>query len=256
MRTAPPAPAAQKLDDWHHEEEQKQASDAVLFANTADDDRANIGTGDRVLLIVENDLAFAKVLLAGARSVGFKGLVTSTGASALTMAREFHPSVITLDIHLPDMSGWRILDRLKGDLVTRHIPICVVSTDDARDRALRSGALGFLAKPLQSADEADAVIAQLHAYAERRTKRLAVVMPPSSRRWTPTSTSCSPRTANRPAMHWPAPTRWWWRTRCPISGPRTCSTSSPNATSSASCRWCCTTAAPPRRATGTSAVPA
>jgi CheY-like chemotaxis protein len=98
------------------------------------------------------------------------------------MAREFHPSVITLDIHLPDMSGWRILDRLKGDLATRHVPICVVSTDDARDRALRSGALGFLAKPLQSSDEADAVIAQLHAYADRRTKRLAVVMPPSPRR--------------------------------------------------------------------------
>ena len=98
------------------------------------------------------------------------------------MAREFHPSVITLDIHLPDMPGWRILDRLKGDLVTRHIPICVVSTDDARDRALQSGALGFLAKPLQSADEADAVVAQLHAYAERSTKRLAVVMPPSARR--------------------------------------------------------------------------
>jgi CheY-like chemotaxis protein len=135
-----------------------------------------------VLLVVENDLAFARVLLAGARAAGFKGLVTSTGASALTMAREFHPAVITLDIHLPDMPGWRILDRLKGDLVTRHVPICIVSTDDARDRALQSGALGFLAKPLQSADDADAVIAQLHAYAERSTKRLAVVMPPSARR--------------------------------------------------------------------------
>ena len=135
-----------------------------------------------MLLIVENDLAFARVLLAGARAAGFKGVVTSTGASALTMAREFHPSVITLDIHLPDMPGWRILDRLKGDLVTRHIPICVVSTDDARERALESGALGFLAKPLQSADVADDVVAQLYQYTERGTKRLAVVMPDSQRR--------------------------------------------------------------------------
>ena len=177
-RTAPTHEAA----DWRYEESDKQASDAVVFANVADDDRGHIATGDRVLLIVENDLAFARVLLAGARRAGFKGLVTSTGASALTMAREFHPSVITLDIHLPDMPGWRILDRLKGDLVTRHIPICVVSTDDARDRALRSGALGFLAKPLQSADQADAAVAQLHTYAERNTKRLAVVMAPSARR--------------------------------------------------------------------------
>jgi HAMP domain-containing protein/signal transduction histidine kinase/CheY-like chemotaxis protein len=179
-RTAP-TPAPESLADWRYEESEKQ-SEAAAFANAADDDRAGISAGDRVLLVVENDLAFARVLLAGARAAGFKGLVTSTGASALTMAREFHPSVITLDIHLPDMPGWRILDRLKGDLATRHIPICVVSTDDARDRALRSGALGFLAKPLQSADEADAVLAQLHAYAERGTKRLAVVMPPSARR--------------------------------------------------------------------------
>ena len=185
LNRARPAPVAPAADDgWRYEEGEKPSAEPVMFANTADDDRGGIATGDRVLLIVENDLAFARVLLAGARAAGFKGLVTSTGASALTLAREFHPSVITLDIHLPDMPGWRILDRLKGDLVTRHIPICVVSTDDARDRALRSGALGFLAKPLQSADEADAVIAQLHAYAERRTKRLAVVMPPSARRST------------------------------------------------------------------------
>jgi CheY-like chemotaxis protein len=122
------------------------------------------------------------VLLAAARQAGFKGLVTSTGASALTMTREFHPSVITLDIHLPDMPGWRILDRLKCDVATRHIPICVVSTDDARDRALQAGALGFLAKPLQSADVADEVIDDLYAYAVRGTKRLAVVMPPSAER--------------------------------------------------------------------------
>jgi CheY-like chemotaxis protein len=181
-RQVPAIAAPDNLRDWRYDEADKQASDTVVFANVADDDRANIATGDRVLLVVENDLAFARVLLAGARRAGFKGLVTSTGASALTLAREFHPSVITLDIHLPDMPGWRILDRLKGDPVTRHIPICVVSTDDARDRALQSGALGFLAKPLQSADEADAVVAQLHTYAERSTKRLAVVMAPSPRR--------------------------------------------------------------------------
>jgi HAMP domain-containing protein/signal transduction histidine kinase/CheY-like chemotaxis protein len=181
-RNAQVALLSEGAREWRYEEAEAKASDAVVFANVADDDRAHIATGDRVLLIVENDLAFARVLLGGARRAGFKGLVTSTGASALTMAREFHPSVITLDIHLPDMPGWRILDRLKGDPVTRHIPICVVSTDDSRDRALQSGALGFLAKPLQSADEADALVAQLHTYAGRSTKRLAVVMAPSARR--------------------------------------------------------------------------
>ncbi|WP_374562705.1 HAMP domain-containing protein [Ideonella sp.] len=154
----------------------------VLFANQADDDRDDIGAGDRVILIVENELGFAKVMLESARASGFKGLVTGTGASALTMTREYHPSVITLDIHLPDMEGWRILDRLKADTATRHIPICVVSTDDARDRALQSGAIGFLSKPLQSADEAKAAIDELLNYVERPVKRLAVVMPPSPMR--------------------------------------------------------------------------
>jgi CheY-like chemotaxis protein len=151
----------------------------VVFANTAADDRDDIATGDRVLLIVENDLGFAKIVLDAARMRGFKGLVTGTGAAALTMTREFLPSLITLDIHLPDMEGWRILDRLKTDLVTRHIPICVVSTDDARERALQAGAIGFVAKPLQSADDMHAALEQLAQYVERPVKRLAVVMAPS-----------------------------------------------------------------------------
>ncbi|HSW21139.1 MAG TPA: response regulator, partial [Burkholderiaceae bacterium] len=152
---------------------------AVLFANLADDDRDDIGSSDRVMLIVENDIGFAKVLLESAHACGFKGLVTGTGASALTMTREFLPSLITLDIHLPDMTGWRILDRLKADLLTRHVPICVVSTDDARDRALQAGAIGFVAKPLQSADVARTAIEQLARYVERPLKRLALVMPAS-----------------------------------------------------------------------------
>ena len=92
------------------------------FANEAGDDRDESAAGDEVLLIVENDLAFAKVLLEAARAQGFKGLVAGTGAGALTMAREFHPSVITLDIVLPDMEGWRMLDRLKKDLVDAPHP--------------------------------------------------------------------------------------------------------------------------------------
>src|SRR6187401_3735800 len=139
--------------------------------------RSPIGSGDRVLLVVENDLAFAKVLLDAARIAGFKGLVSNTGAGALTMAREFHPAVITLDISLPDMQGWRILDRLKTDSATRHIPVCVVSTDDSRERALQAGAIAFVAKPLQSKDEVDVAVADLYAYCERPAKKLIVALP-------------------------------------------------------------------------------
>jgi CheY-like chemotaxis protein len=142
------------------------AEPTLLTHNVADDDRNEILRGDKVLLIVENDLGFAKVLLEAARQNGFKGLVSTTGAAALAMTREYQPSVITLDIFLPDMEGWRILERLKGDLATRHIPICVVSTDDSRQRALNSGAIGFLTKPLQSVDVVDDALAQLYQFAE------------------------------------------------------------------------------------------
>jgi CheY-like chemotaxis protein len=135
-----------------------------------------------VLLIVENDLGFAKVLLEAARRNGFKALVSTSGAGALAMTREFHPSVITLDIFLPDMTGWRILERLKSDLSTRHIPICVVSTDESRQRALQSGAIGFLTKPLQSIDEVDEALTHLLQFAGRGTKRLLVLMPETEAR--------------------------------------------------------------------------
>jgi signal transduction histidine kinase/DNA-binding response OmpR family regulator/HAMP domain-containing protein len=148
----------------------------LLSSNLAADDRNEIASGDKVLLIVENDLAFAKVLLEAARKNGFKGLVSTTGAAALAMTREYPPSVITLDIFLPDMEGWRILERLKGDLATRHIPICVVSTDDSRQRALNSGAIGFLSKPLQSLDVVEDALGQLYQFADRPAKKLLVLM--------------------------------------------------------------------------------
>jgi CheY-like chemotaxis protein len=90
--------------------------------------------------------------------------------------------VITLDIFLPDMQGWRILDRLKTDLETRHIPVCVVSTDDSRDRALQAGAVGFLGKPLQSKDMVAQALTELHGYVDRPARRLVVAMADSAAR--------------------------------------------------------------------------
>jgi CheY-like chemotaxis protein len=80
------------------------------------------------------------------------------------------------------MQGWRILDRLKADLARRHIPVCVVSTDDARQRALNAGAVGFLAKPLQSADAVEQALARLRAFVERSARQLLVMMAPGALR--------------------------------------------------------------------------
>ncbi|SCK23404.1 Signal transduction histidine kinase [Variovorax sp. HW608] len=161
-----------------------KAADALhaIEVNIADDDRGNILPGDRVALIVENDLAFSKMLLHSARRAGFKGLVSASGADALGLTRDYRPAVITLDIFLPDMEGWRILERLKADLATRHIPVLVVSTDDSRERALGSGAVGFLAKPLQSMDVVDAALADLGDFLRSGTRKIVLAMIRSSLR--------------------------------------------------------------------------
>ncbi|HEX7249010.1 MAG TPA: response regulator [Burkholderiales bacterium] len=175
-RLSSPAPAAEQSNPIYEEPE------AALPANEAGDDRNDIVSGDLVLLIVENDLAFAKLLLESARRKGFKGLVSGSAAGALSMIKEYQPSVVSLDIFLPDMQGWRILDRLKADLSTRHIPVCVVSTDDSRDRALNSGAIGFIAKPVGSAEVIDRAMEQLKAYLSRPRRKLALLMPEGAER--------------------------------------------------------------------------
>src|SRR6185369_12376470 len=103
-----------------------------------------------------------------------KGLVTSLGAAALALAREYKPDALTLDIYLPDIEGWRVLDRLKNDVATRHIPVCVISTDEARERALSSGAFAFVAKPIQSRDILDNLLATLGDFITRAMKSMLV----------------------------------------------------------------------------------
>jgi len=153
----------------------EEQPEPTLLVNEAMDDRHNIQPGDTVLLIVENDLAFARVLLETVHERGCKGLVTSQGAGALALAREHMPDLITLDIVLPDMDGWRVLDRLKHDLATRHIPVCVISTVDARERAFDAGARTFVAKPIPSKVMLDAGLEQVLGAIRRPQRRVVVI---------------------------------------------------------------------------------
>lgn len=100
-----------------------------------------------VLLIVEDDPTFAGMLAELAGEAGFESVITASGRMALALAKERQPAAITLDIGLPDMAGWVVLDVLKHDLATRHIPVNVVSgaNDDGRGR--RMGAIQTLNKP-------------------------------------------------------------------------------------------------------------
>jgi CheY-like chemotaxis protein/signal transduction histidine kinase/HAMP domain-containing protein len=118
----------------------------------AADDRGDLQPGDRVVLIVEDDRAFAQLLLDMARAQGFKGVVSARGEAALQLVTEIHPAAITLDISLPDLNGWKVLDRLKGNLATRHIPVFIISVDREPENALKQGARCFLTKPVDHHD--------------------------------------------------------------------------------------------------------
>ena len=149
-------------------------STPLLVASELTDDRQNIQPGDRVLLIIEDDVKFGRILLDLAHDRGFKAVVSGTGSGALPLVRRFNPAVITLDINLPDMDGWRLLDILKRSAETRHIPIHIISVDDPRERGLQMGAFSVLEKPVDHATLQQA-LARTEEFIARKVKELLLV---------------------------------------------------------------------------------
>jgi signal transduction histidine kinase/CheY-like chemotaxis protein/HAMP domain-containing protein len=138
------------------------------------DDRAAVEPGDRVLLVVEDDVAFAHLLAELGHEHGFKVVVAMRGSDALKTAHELRPAAITFDVGLPDLDGWRLLGRLKDDPDVRHIPVFVVSAADDAERGLRMGAIGCVSKPA-SRTQLGSAFERLRQMVEKPTRRLLVV---------------------------------------------------------------------------------
>jgi len=135
-----------------------------------------IEEGDRVVLIVEDDVDFARTELELARMRGFKGVVATRGDFAVALAHEYHPDAIILDVKLPVQDGWQVLENLKRNSVTRHIPVHIVSgaVDERRSQhALRSGAVAVLVKPVGK-DELEDAFARIAEFQERVRSLLVV----------------------------------------------------------------------------------
>jgi len=147
--------------------------DPLLAPLTVEDDREHIREGDRVLLIIEDDLKFARIMAQMAREKGFKVLVASRGDSGLSMANEYLPHAITLDIQLPVVDGWSVLERLKRNARTRHIPVHIISVMD-KHQGNTQGAFGYLTKPV-SKEGLEHVFGQLARFLERKERRLLLV---------------------------------------------------------------------------------
>jgi CheY-like chemotaxis protein/signal transduction histidine kinase/HAMP domain-containing protein len=138
------------------------------------DDRENLQPDDAILLIVEDDPHYARVLCDLSRDIGFKVLVAMKGAEALALAREFHPTAVSLDVFLPDMLGWTVLNHLKQDPATRHIPVQMLTLDEDRHHGLARGAFAFVTKPT-TPEGLGAALTRIKEYTTPRRKRLLVV---------------------------------------------------------------------------------
>ncbi len=139
-----------------------------------EDDRNVIAEGDPVLLIIEDDPHYARILLGLGRDKGFRGIVAQKGAMGLSLARQFRPTAVSLDIFLPDMLGWTVLNQLKLDPTTRHIPVQIVTLEEERQHGLEHGAFNYLIKS-PTTDGLEASFDRIKEFTVPRTKRLLVV---------------------------------------------------------------------------------
>ncbi|HEY3729829.1 MAG TPA: response regulator, partial [Steroidobacteraceae bacterium] len=138
------------------------------------DDRESLQPGQPVLLVVEDDPHYARVLLTLARDRGFGALVAKTGTDALELARRYKPTAITLDVFLPDMLGWTVLSQLKRDPATRHIPVQILTIEEERQYGLERGAFSFINKPLTT-EGLEAAFDRIKRFAEPRVRKLLVI---------------------------------------------------------------------------------
>ncbi len=148
--------------------------ESLLADNDLVDDRHSLQPDDRVVLIIENDLSFVSILADMAREKGFKCLTAARGDAGLVMARRYKPDAITLDIDLPGMDGWTVLDRLKHDPATRHIPVHIISMMEEAQRGMRLGAIAYLSKPVER-EALAAAFGSIHGFIDRKVKNLLVV---------------------------------------------------------------------------------
>jgi CheY-like chemotaxis protein/signal transduction histidine kinase len=142
--------------------------------NGFEDDRDDLQPGDRVVMIVEDDANFAHILLDLARDKGFKGIVGHDGEAGLQLAHAYRPDAITLDIDMPGIDGWAVLDRLKHHPDTRHIPVHIITGIRERQQGLKAGAIAYLEKPVTK-EALDDSFNRISQFIEQQVKRLLVV---------------------------------------------------------------------------------
>jgi CheY-like chemotaxis protein len=165
------------LHSLHISEEGVEARNMALvneMINETGDDRSNVQPNDNVVLIVEDDLRFARIIIEKAHQEGFKAIVATNYIEVFDFINRYGPVAITLDVKLPDTSGWKVLDLLRNDLNYRHIPIHLISGEENRQLALKRGARSFHLKPLGN-ESLNSLFSDILTYTNKEKKKLLVV---------------------------------------------------------------------------------
>ncbi len=138
------------------------------------DDRHDLAPGEPLLLVVEDDAHYMRIMIDLAHEKGFKVVATTRGEDAVELAKQYQPTAISLDVFLPDMLGWNVLSQIKQNPLTRHIPVQIVTLDEDRQHALSRGAFAFVPKPTTPQGLSEA-LAKIKAFAQSPRRRLLVV---------------------------------------------------------------------------------
>jgi CheY-like chemotaxis protein len=142
--------------------------------NETGDDRNTISLGDKVVMVVEDDIRFAKIMIEKAHELDLKVVVATSFGDVFELANKYSPIAVTLDVKLPDASGWRILDLFKNDINFRHIPVHLISGEENRLLAMQRGARSFHLKPLKN-EALSVLFNDIIEYHSRKPKQLLIV---------------------------------------------------------------------------------
>ncbi|MFY9308308.1 MAG: HAMP domain-containing protein, partial [Bacteroidia bacterium] len=154
--------------------QQKKLEGVSDMINETGDDRNAIGSQDKVVLVIEDDMRFGKILIERAHVDGLKVVIATNYVEIFNFVSRYKPIAITLDVNLPDTSGWKVLDLLKNDLNFRHIPIHLISGEENKILALKRGARSFLLKPLSN-DQLNELFSDIVSFDKKDVKQLLVV---------------------------------------------------------------------------------
>lgn len=161
-------PAAQVSD------EDRVRHISPVIPGDVEDDRASVKTGDKVILIIEDDTAFAKALLGFTRQRGYKGVISVRGDQGVEMALKYHPLAILLDLQLPVKDGWEVMEELKSNPVTKPIPVHIMSSMEAKKESRLRGAVDFINKPI-AIEQMKQMFSKLEDALSRSPKKVLIV---------------------------------------------------------------------------------